>query len=881
MQLSTRYNHRPIENVWMKRWLESHLFEVTPRIGQRRFSIVIPPPNVTGSLHVGHALDNILQDIFVRWQRMCGAVTLWVPGMDHAGIATQSVMDRQLARENITRLDLGREAFIERVWAWKEEYAQRIRTQLHRLGASCDWSHERFTLDPGFSRAVRTAFLRLNKDGLVYRGEYIVNWCPQCGTALSDLEVEYHEVQGKLYWLRYPMAHGDGYLTVATTRPETMLGDTAVAVNPMDDRYRDRIGQSVLLPLVNREIPIIADPAVDPEFGSGAVKVTPGHDPTDFEIGRRHNLPLIVVMDFHAHMNDQAGPYRGLNRFEARQRVLEDLISQNLLEKVEPYKHSVGHCYRCDTIVEPMVSPQWFVRMKPLAERAIDVYQKRRLPRFIPENWGVVYLDWLENIRDWCVSRQIWWGHPIPAWHCSSCGTVTVSDAPPQSCPCGGSKLEPDPDVLDTWFSSSLWPMAVFGWPDTNEDLAYFYPTDLLVTGFDIIFFWVARMVMMGLYFSDVVPFRDVVIHGLVRDEKGHKMSKTRGNVIDPMDIIDDMGADALRLTFARLAAPGMDIPFSLQQISGYRTFLNKLWNAERFVLMQFRDDELAKPLPDKNLDLSDRWILSRLQTTIRTVHSLLEDYSVNEASRGIYNFFWNDFCDWYIEIAKLDLKDTESPSALRRKSILVHVLDYSLRLLHPFIPFVTEELWQKLPLTRKPTDFLAIAPFPEVQPHWVDKFSESRMNNLIEVISKVRQIRSELGISPTKGLKIRIYGSGRTLTDLKESVNTLQGLANLDTVDWVKPEHQTGWVYDTTQEVELELEVGPALNLEREKDRLSKELTKAQDYLKRLEEKLGNPNFKAHAPSSVVDETCKKQDETRAKILRLETYLKELFHDS
>ncbi len=880
MVVPKSYSHRQLEPRWIELWLQSSVFTVpTPDRVVRRFVIVIPPPNVTGSLHMGHALDYTLQDIFIRWRRMQGLQALWVPGMDHAGIATQNVIERQLAREGKSRFDLGRDAFIQRVWQWKEEYADRIRAQLKRLGASCDWTRERFTMDPGFSRAVRYAFVQLYREGLIYHGQYIINWCPRCTTALADLEVEYREVQGTLYWIRYPLTDGSGYIVVATTRPETMLGDTAVAVHPDDDRYRDLVGKTVRLPLVGREIPIIADPVVDPEFGTGAVKVTPAHDPTDFEIGKRHGLDTVEVMDAYGRMNDNAGPYRGMDRFVARQRVVEDLQAQDMLEKTAPHRHSVGHCYRCDTIVEPRVSLQWFVRMRPLAEPAI-AHGEQGLPRFIPENWKEFYLHWLYNIRDWCVSRQIWWGHPIPAEYCQRCDATIVDDPLPDRCPeCGSTDVRPEEDVLDTWFSSALWPFGLFGWPERTRDLEVFYPTDLLVTGFDIIFFWVARMVMMGLHFTGQVPFTDVYIHGLVRDEKGQKMSKTRGNVIDPMDVIDDMGADALRLTLARLAAPGTDVPFSRQQVQGYRTFMNKLWNATRFVLLQFDENETADPLPDPDTcDLYDRWILTRLQDTIAQVHAHMHAYEVNEATRKAYNFFWNDFCDWYIERCKLELqRDRHAPESRRRKAVLVHVLDQVLRLFHPFIPFITEELWHQLPLHERPTPLITRAPYPTVDEHRIWRDAEETVQHIWAVISKIRQIRSELNVPPSAFLHARIRPAEGWEDRFRAELETIRFLARLRTVDIGPIRRARGWVYDTRNGHEIELEVADFIDLERERARLHRELHRLQQQIDRLQHRLDNPSFREHAPPEVVAETQQRLSELELHRNRIVRYLEEL----
>ncbi len=748
-ELPKAYDFRGIEEKWYRFWEERGYFK--PKLDERpKFCIVIPPPNVTGSLHIGHALNNTLQDILVRYKRMDGYDVLWVPGTDHAGIATQNVVERELAREGKTRHDLGREAFLQRVWEWKERFGNRIIEQLKRLGASCDWSRLRFTMDEGLSRAVREVFVRLWEEGLIYRGDYIINWCPRCHTALADIEVEHKPTSGHLWYIHYPLSDGSRGVVVATTRPETMLGDTAVAVNPEDERYRNLIGKTLRLPLIGREIPIIADKTVDPEFGTGAVKVTPAHDFADFEMAQRHNLPLVKIMDENGRMTAEAGPYAGLDRFEARKRVVADLEAQGLLEKVEDYEVMLGHCYRCDCVVEPLLSKQWFIKMKPLAQPAIAAVENGFI-RLVPENWNNLYFDWMYKIRDWCISRQIWWGHRIPAWTCKSCGRILVLREDPENCPeCGSSELRQEEDVLDTWFSSALWPFSTLGWPEKTEDLRAFYPTSVLVTSFDILFFWVARMIMMGLHFMGEVPFRTVYIHALVRDEKGQKMSKSRGNVIDPVVMIEKYGADALRFTLAALAAQGRDIKLSESRIEGFKHFVNKIWNATRFVLLNLKDYEPVDLSPEA-LPLPSRWILSRLQRTIETVRDRLEAYEFDQAALTLYHFFWHEFCDWYVEASKLYLREEDS----RRKetqNVLLRVLDASLRLLHPFMPFVTEELWQALPGTG---EALMVASYPRVDPRFLSPESEKAMQLLQEVIVAVRNIRADYRLHPTQRIPV------------------------------------------------------------------------------------------------------------------------------
>ena len=717
--LDKGYEPHDVERRWYEFWETNGLFAAEDQGPRRGYAIVIPPPNVTGVLHMGHALNNTLQDILCRYRRLKGDNVLWMPGTDHAGIATQNVVERKLAQEGTDRHALGREQFIAQVWQWREKYGSAIINQLKRLGASCDWKRERFTMDEGLSRAVRKVFVELYHQGLIYRGNYIINWCHRCHTALADLEVEHAEIDGNLYHIRYPFADGSGGITIATTRPETMLGDTAVAVHPDDERYQGISATAVILPLVNREIPIIRDAYVDMSFGTGGLKVTPAHDPNDFEIGRRHNLPSLKAIGDDGRMTEEAGRFAGLDRFECRKAVVQELQETGQLEKIEPYRHSVGHCYRCKTIIEPNLSRQWFVRAKPLAEKAIAAV-KQGQTRIIPETWANTYFDWLENIRDWCISRQIWWGHQIPAWTCEECGEVVVAMQAPPDCPkCGSTHLVQEEDVLDTWFSSALWPFSTMGWPDQTPLLKTFYPTAVLVTGFDILFFWVARMMMMGLHFMGEVPFRDVYVHALVRDEEGQKMSKSKGNVIDPLDIIERYGTDAFRFTLAAFAAQGRDVKMSEKRVEGYRHFINKLWNAARFALMHL--DRRYDQIQLDELCLADRWILSRLNRVSLEMAQALDTYRFNDAAAALYGFVWHEFCDWYLEAIKPALHGKLAPDARERSlAVLWRVLHDTLILLHPFIPFVTEEIWHKLPGTDGsimraafPGETAAAAPIP------------------------------------------------------------------------------------------------------------------------------------------------------------------------
>jgi valyl-tRNA synthetase len=868
--LPKSYEPHEVENRWYRFWLDNGYFKPDMNLTTEPYCIVIPPPNVTGSLHMGHALNNTLQDILVRFKRMQGFKTLWQCGTDHAGIATQNVVERGLAEENMSRFDLGREEFVRRVWKWREQYGGIIIKQLMRLGASCDWSRERFTMDEGLSRAVREVFVSLYREGLIYRGKKLINWCPRCHTALSDLEVEHDEIDGNLYYIKYPSPDGNRFLTVATTRPETMLGDTAIAVNPKDKRYKDWIGTDVLLPLMNRPIPVIGDAYVDLEFGTGALKITPAHDPNDFEIGQKHSLDLVKVIGEDGTMTEEAGQYQGLDRFEARKKVLDDLKEQGLLLKIEPYRHFVGHCYRCKKIVEPNLSMQWFVNVKPLAERAIEAVEKGET-RIIPQAWEKTYFEWMNNIRDWCISRQIWWGHRIPAWYCGDCGEITVERQDPSACgSCGSKNIEQESDVLDTWFSSALWPFSTLGWPEKTPELATFYPTSCLVTGFDILFFWVARMMMMGLKFMGQVPFRDVYIHALVRDVEGQKMSKSKGNVIDPLEVIDKFGTDSFRFTLAAMAAQGRDIRLAEDRIEGYRHFVNKLWNAARFVLMNL-DDYQPEGQKVPATGLRERWIISRMNHLIQNVVTALDEYKFNEAAHHLYQFIWHEFCDWYLEMIKPSLYQKENAAERRAvQSSMVRVLKTSLELLHPIMPFVTEEIWQQLPGC---SGSISVALFPKASAEEIDAAVETEMEIIIQAVTALRNLRSEMNISP----------AGRPHTDVlchRDAVlNILQGhasmvctLAGLKSIavhrQFQKPESAVAAVIDGA---ELFLSLEGLVDFSEEKKRLEKEMKKVLDDLAFINKKLANRDFIDRAPKDVIEKEKGRAQTLKEREARLQ----------
>ena len=870
-ELAKAYEFHDIEQRWHQAWLDNKTFQARMEDGKESFSIVIPPPNVTGVLHIGHALNNTLQDILVRYRRMQGLNVLWVPGTDHAGIATQNVVERHLKAEGNDRHQLGREKFIERVWTWREESGGQIINQLKRLGCSCDWDRERFTMDEGLSKAVVKVFTTLYDQGLIYKGDYIINWCPRCHTALSDLEVEHEPTAGKLYRIRYPYADGNGYLVVATTRPETMLGDTAVAVHPEDERYNSRPSQAVLLPLVNRQIPIVFDSHVEMEFGTGALKVTPAHDLNDFEIGRRHDLPMLSVMDKNGVMNDQAGPYQGLDRFECRKQVVADLEALGLLDGIDDYEHGVGNCYRCHTVVEPQLSKQWFVAIKPLAEKAIVAVREGSI-RLHPKSWENTYFDWMNNIRDWCISRQIWWGHQIPAWTCEACGELIVRDQEPTTCPkCQGTTLVRETDVLDTWFSSALWPFSTLGWPDTTRELDFFYPTSVLITSFDILFFWVARMIMMGTHFMNEVPFRDVYLHALVRDAQGQKMSKSKGNVMDPLVVMDKYGTDAFRFTLTAFAAQGRDIRISEERIEGYRHFINKIWNASRFALMHLDQDTARLDIENVDgLSMSNQWILSRTSNTIRQVQAALDGFQFNEVASEIYQFIWREFCDWYLEWIKPALYSDSAAAKAETRSVLLTVLEITLKMLHPISPFVTEEIWHALP---GPRSTIMLEPYPAPVEAWENPTTEAAVTLLMGVIGGIRNIRSEMQIHPSASINALLVCADQakrdTLSRHAASVTSMTKVQDFEIKAAGEcPKGAASYIFE---DIAIFVPMQGLIDIDRELEKLGRERDKIMVQLQRIEGKLSNEKFMANAPAEVVAKEQEKLDGFRATIAKLD----------
>jgi valyl-tRNA synthetase len=863
------YEPHQVEQKWYRKWEQEGRFSGDEKSSLPHYSIVIPPPNVTGVLHMGHALNNTLQDILCRWKRMTGYEVLWMPGTDHAGIATQNVVEKQLAQQGCDRHDLGRDKFVERVWQWREESGGQIINQLKRMGASCDWPRERFTMDEGLSKAVREVFVSLYEDGLIYRANRLINWCPRCHTALSDLEVEHEDKKGHLWNLRYPVIGTDQHLVVATTRPETMLGDTAVAVHPEDERYADLVGKKVLLPLVNREIPIVADDYVDKEFGSGAVKITPAHDFNDFELGRRHDLEQINIFDESGVVNENGGPYQGLDRMDARNRVLEDLEAQGLLEGTEDHANAVGECYRCKTIIEPYLSKQWYVKVGPLADEAIKAVEDGRT-RIIPAQWEKTYFEWMHNIQDWCISRQIWWGHQIPAWFCGDCDEISVSREDALVCShCGSDNIHRETDVLDTWFSSALWPFSTMGWPEKTETLAKFYPTSCLVTGFDILFFWVARMMMMGLKFMGEVPFKEVYIHALVRDAQGQKMSKSKGNVIDPLTVVEEYGTDAFRYTLAAFAAMGRDIKLSTDRIAGYRNFANKLWNASRFALMNLQDfNPEGRSLADLDLSAADQWILTRLKETAEATNKALADYKFNDAAGTLYSFTWHQFCDWYIELAKDDLYGEDAAAKERVQTVLYTVLEQLLRLLHPFMPFITEEIWQALPGER-PEVTIMKASYPDGTGLEANPELAGQMDQVMEVVKAIRNIRGEMDVAPGREIDAVLDCRDQAAVDVvaagERYIRSLAKLAELSygvAVD--RPEQSATQV---AGQIEILLPLAGLIDIAEEEKRLAKEIAKVQKDVDFFNKKLGNEKFVANAPPEVLEKD-------RAKLITAEEKL-------
>ena len=880
-EMPKAYEAAKVETKWYKYWMKKDYFKPKIDLDKEPFVIMMPPPNVTGGLHVGHALTATLEDIMIRWHRMLGEPTLWLPGFDHAGIAAQVVVERQLAQEGTNKYELGREKFEKRAWKWAGQCHDTIMHQHQRLGISCDWSRERFTLDEGLSRAVREAFVRLYNKGLIYRGERIINRCPRCATALSDLEVDHKDVTGNLYYIRYKLAgDSDNFLTVATTRPETLLGDTAIAVNPADERFGGLIGKKAIVPVVNREIPIVGDDVVDLQFGTGAVKVTPAHDPVDFEIGQRHNLPLINILNADATMNENAGPYTGLDRFVCRKTIIADLDRDGLLVKIEPYDHSIGHCFRCHTIVEPVASKQWFVKTEPLAKPAIAAVTDGRIT-ILPERFTKVYLNWMENIRDWCISRQLWWGHRIPVWYCKKCDALTVDTKDPQRCSgCGSTEIEQDQDVLDTWFSSALWPHSTLGWPDDTEDFRYFYPTSVMETAYDILFFWVARMIMMGIEDTGDIPFHTVYLHGLVRDEKGDKMSKTRGNVVDPLELMDQYGTDALRFALSTGISPGNDTKITPIKMEAGRNFANKMWNATRFVLKNMESYSGSMKIEKESLPLEDMWILSRLNTTIADVDRLMQEFQFGEVQRQIHDFMWGEFCDWYIEITKVRLNAGEN--VLSPIPVLIEVLEKSLRLLHPFMPFITEELWQnvvsKLPEDKARPESIMIAPYPQSDESFKDAVAEEVMASVVEIIRSIRNTRAEYKVEQSRQIEAIIY-AGEMEKEIAAYSSAIQTLAKavptiLRNREGAPPENS---LVTVLKGVEVIIPMQSMVDIEAEKKRIQKEIEQMQSEVVRLEGRLKDEAFLSKAPPQVVEKERANLAGKQDKLEKLKEHLAHL----
>ena len=864
-ELPKVYDPKEVESRIYAEWESHGCFRGKRDPEKKPFTIVMPPPNVTGQLHMGHAMDATMQDILTRFKRMQGYAALWVPGTDHAGIATQIKVEEELrVKEGLTRYDLGREKFLERVWAWKEKFGNRIVEQQKKLGASCDWERARFTMDEGCSKAVREVFVSLFEKGLIYKGSRIINWCPHCVTALSDAEVEYQDKPGHLWHMRYPLTDGSGYLVVATTRPETMMGDTGVAVNPNDERYQDLVGKTVTLPIMNREIPIVADDYVEMDFGTGCVKMTPAHDPNDFEVGLRHNLEVIRVLDDNGVVNANGGPYEGLDRDECRKRVVEDLEQMGLMEKIEDYSHNVGTCYRCHNVVEPIISAQWFVKMEPLAREAMRVVKDGEV-KFVPERFSKTYLNWMENVHDWCISRQLWWGHQIPVWYCADCGKMTCTREDPDACQhCGSKNITRDPDVLDTWFSSALWPFSTLGWPDKTEDLDYFYPTDVLVTGYDIIFFWVARMIFSGCEQTKKPPFHTVLIHGLVRDAQGRKMSKSLGNGIDPLEMIDQFGCDALRFNLITGNSPGNDMRFYTERCEAMRNFSNKIWNASRFLLMNLTIDQCALP---EQLELEDKWILSKLNDVIRDVTANMESYELGVAAQKLYDFIWDNFCDWYIELTKARLNGEDEAAKVQAQQVLCYVLTQILKLLHPFMPFITEEIWQALP---HEGDYLMLQDWPVYDEKFCFADEERAMELVMDAIKAIRARRSEMNVPPSKKAELNVVTEEQAV--FTTGIPFLKRLANASevTVTADAPADVNGLVSVVTSAAKLYIPLAELVDLDAERARLAKEIEKAEKYLAGIEKKLSNEKFVSKAPEAVVQRERDNMEKTRALIAQL-----------
>ncbi|MCH5210899.1 MAG: valine--tRNA ligase [Oscillospiraceae bacterium] len=853
--IAKNYNPSEFEDRLYNEWVEKGYFHAEIDKDKKPFTIVIPPPNVTGQLHMGHALDETLQDILIRYKRMQGYSALWLPGTDHAGIATQAKVEAEIReKEGLSRYDLGREKFLERVWDWKKLYGDRIINQLKKIGSSCDWDRERFTMDEGLSKAVKEVFVNLYNKGLIYQGSRIINWCPHCITALSDVEVDHEEQAGHFWHIKYPIKDSDGYVIIATTRPETLLGDTAVAVNPEDERYKDLVGKMLVLPLVGREIPVIADEYVDKEFGTGCVKITPAHDPNDFEVGLRHNLEQIKVMNDDATINHLGGKYEGMDRYEARKAIVKDLEAEGLLVKVEDHSHNVGTCSRCGTTVEPIISKQWFVKMKPLAQPAIDAVKNKETV-FVPDHFEKVYFHWLENIRDWCISRQLWWGHRIPAFYCDDCGEMIVTKDESPVCPKCGKKMRQDSDTLDTWFSSALWPFSTLGWPDKTEDMEYFYPTSVLVTGYDIIPFWVMRMMFSGLEHTGKVPFKNVFIHGLVRDSQGRKMSKSLGNGIDPLEIVEQYGADALRFTLATGNAPGNDMRFYIERVEASRNFANKIWNASRFTLMNL--DVTENKLPDaRDLQLEDKWILSRYNKVVKVVTENLDKFELGIALSNLYDFIWENFCDWYIELVKPRLFDKENPTAKTAQYVLTYVLSNTMKLLHPFMPFITEEIWQHLP---HEGESIMISEWPEYDEALDFPQDEESMELIMQAISAIRNRRAEMNVPPSKKAKVIIVTDKHDVFSKGTAFFEKLASASEAVVQSDKSGISENAVNIVVPSAEIFLPLDELVDKTKELERLNAEKKKLEGEIKRVEGKLNNPGFVSKAPKKVVDEETAK----------------------
>ena len=869
--LATKYNPAEVEDRIYQTWLDGKYFHANLDERKTPYTIVIPPPNITGQLHMGHALDNTLQDILIRYHRMKGFDTLWLPGTDHASIATEAKIVEALKKEGVTKQDLGRDKFLERAWDWKAQYGGRIVEQLKKMGSSCDWDRERFTLDEGCSKAVKEVFVRLYDKDLIYRGERIINWCPHCLTSISDAEVEYEEKDGSFWHLRYPLADGSGDVLLATTRPETMFGDTAVAVHPDDERYKDLVGKKVILPIMNTEIPIVADEYVEMDFGTGVVKITPAHDPNDFEVGLRHNLPIINVMTDDGYMNDvPPEQYRGMDRYECRKALVKQLEEEGYLVKVEPMKHNVGTCYRCGTSVEPRVSKQWFVRMEPLAKPAIDIVKNGKV-KFVPDRFDKTYYHWMENIKDWCISRQLWWGHRIPAWYCDDCDEITVSREEPTKCAhCGSEHIHQDPDTLDTWFSSALWPFSTLGWPDETPELKHYFPTNTLVTGYDIIFFWVARMIFSSCEQMNAEPFDTVLIHGLVRDAQGRKMSKSLGNGIDPLEIIDQYGADALRFTLATGNSPGNDMRFSTEKVEASRNFANKIWNAARFILMNIDDSEEAPHIPEK-LAIEDKWIISKLNTLAKDVNANIDNYELGIAVQKLYDFIWDCFCDWYIEIAKIRLQQGGEEAANAR-AVLIYVLSNALKLLHPFMPFITEEIWLTLP---HDGESIMISAYPEYDEALDFAQDETEFERIMTAVKAIRNRRAEMNVPPSK--KAEVFIDTTFDKTFEQGTIYMQRLAYASSVTVCADVEIEGAVQIITEDAKIFIPMNELVDFEAEKARLNKELADSKKDLEFFSRKLNNPGFMAKAPEAEVEKTKLSAAKIEEKIKMLEESIAKL----